>query len=659
MPLHRSLPAAAVVLLCLGSSLTAAPADYFAVRVVDQDTGRGVPLVELKTTNDVKHYTDSNGFIAFLEPGLMGQDVFFHVTSHGYEYPKDAFGFRGVRLKPTAGGRATIKVKRVNVAERLYRVTGQGVYRDSLLLGEPVPTEHPALNGQVMGQDTVMAAVYRGKIFWLWGDTNRAGYPLGNFSTTAATSELPGRPGGLDPAAGVNLYYFLDPSGFTRQMVPDSAVKGPGLKWCDGLIVLPDPAGRERLVGRCAMYKDLGTLLYRGLVVFNDETGTFDSLAKFDPSAPMILEGHPFRAETGGVTYAYNGFGPPYAVRVPADWKAVQDPAAYEGFTCLPTGGRFDGDRTKLDRGPDGKLVVAWKKGTPPLSPQQRDRLVKAGVLKADEAWAAFRDVETGKPVKPHGGSVSWSPYRRRWQTVFTQSGGTASLLGEIWYAEADTPAGPWGYARKILTHEKYTFYNPAHHPFFDQGGGRVIYFEGTYTTSFSGNPEPTPRYEYNQIMHRLDLADPRLALPAPVYRVPGEGGLAYLTREGVEGRKAWPQVRGVAFFAVPPDRPRGNLVPVYAVPDPSGFGLRTAPPADGKAEPAFLAPPDGSAAGTVPLYEFRSPSGGRRAYATRDDPPGPDWHRGDQPVCHVWAAPPGPMTFDRDVRPVVSPPPK
>ena len=85
------------------------------------------------------------------------------------------------------------------------------------------------------------------------------------------------------------------------------------------------------------------------------------------------------------------------------------------------------------------------------------------------------------------------------------------SQLGETWYAEADTPLGPWAYARKVITHERYSFYNPKQHPFFDQEGGRIIYFEGTYTNTFSGNPTPTPRYEYNQVMYRLDLSDPRL----------------------------------------------------------------------------------------------------------------------------------------------------
>ena len=88
--------------------------------------------------------------------------------------------------------------------------------------------------------------------------------------------------------------------------------------------------------------------------------------------------------------------------------------------------------------------------------------------------------------------------------------GGT-SQVGEIWYAEAEAPVGPWLHPRKIVTHDRYSFYNPVHHPEFDEEGGRRIYFEGTYTREFSGNPEPTPRYDYNQIMYRLDLADPRL----------------------------------------------------------------------------------------------------------------------------------------------------
>ena len=109
-----------------------------------------------------------------------------------------------------------------------------------------------------------------------------------------------------------------------------------------------------------------------------------------------------------------------------------------------------------------------------------------------------------------HRGSVAWNAYRNKWIMIACQQGGT-SMLGEIWYAESPELTGPWQHAKKIVTHDKYSFYNPVHHPFFDQEDGRLIYFEGTYTTTFSGNANPTPRYDYNQIMYRLDLADPRL----------------------------------------------------------------------------------------------------------------------------------------------------
>ena len=38
---------------------------FFIIHVVDQETGRGVPLVELKTTNEMRFYTDSNGIVVF------------------------------------------------------------------------------------------------------------------------------------------------------------------------------------------------------------------------------------------------------------------------------------------------------------------------------------------------------------------------------------------------------------------------------------------------------------------------------------------------------------------------------------------------------------------------------------------------------------------
>ena len=197
----------------------AAAERYFTIQVIDAATGRGVPLVELRTVDKASWWTDSNGIVAFDEPGLMDIEVFFHVSSPGYEVPEDFFHNRGVKLKPRPGGSAVIPIQRLNIAERLYRITGRGIYRDSVMVGHPVPLRQPVLSGQVMGQDTVIATPYRGKIYWFWGDTDRPSYPLGNFGASGATSELPDN-GGLDPSVGVDLSYFVDKSGFSKPMCP-------------------------------------------------------------------------------------------------------------------------------------------------------------------------------------------------------------------------------------------------------------------------------------------------------------------------------------------------------------------------------------------------------------------------------------------------------
>ena len=184
----------------------------FVIQVVDEQTGRGVPLVELTTTNSIRLWTDSNGLVAFNEPGLMDTRVWFSVRSHGYEHPADGFGSRGVGLQVKPGGQATIKIKRLNIAERLYRQTGQGIYRDTVLAGRKAPTTQPVIDGLVMGCDSVLTTIYKGRLFWIWGDTGKPSYPLGNFHCTGATSRLPAD-GGLDPALGVDFDYFTAPRG--------------------------------------------------------------------------------------------------------------------------------------------------------------------------------------------------------------------------------------------------------------------------------------------------------------------------------------------------------------------------------------------------------------------------------------------------------------
>jgi hypothetical protein len=481
---------------------------YFAIEVVDDQTGRGVPLVELKTTNNIRYYTDSNGLVAFDEPGLMNQRVFFNVSSHGYEFAKDGFGIAGVGVDIKPGGSATLKIKRINIAERLYRSTGQGIYRDTAMLGRKAPIAEPVLNGQVMGQDSVIALPYRGKIYWFWGDTAKPSYPLGLFAMSGATSALP-KDGGLKPSVGIDYHYFAGADGFSRPMAP---LKEHGPVWIDGVMVVKDDKGADRMVCHFSRMKDLGTRLERGLMVYNDEKEMFERTKAVPLDAVLSPGAHPVRVKVGSEDFFY--FPMPYpATRVKADWNSVMDLSRYEAYTPLAEGTRYAKGQSKLDRDQSGKLKWAWKKNTQPLQSTEIDDLVKEGKLKREECPFRLMDVDTRKPIKLHGSSVYWNEYRKKYVMIALQGFGT-SVLGEVYFTESEKPEGPWVWAKKIVTHEKMDFYNPTQHPFFDEEGGKIIYFQGTYTNTFSGNPMATPWYEYNQVMYRLDLGDARLKMP-------------------------------------------------------------------------------------------------------------------------------------------------
>jgi hypothetical protein len=499
--------------VCHSTWASSESGQFFAIEVVDEQTGRGVPMVELQTTSSVCYYTDSNGLIAFGEPGLMQQRVWFGISAHGYEFPADGFGMRGVALEPSPGGSARLKIHRINIAQRLYRITGQGVYRDSILLGRKPPIAEPLLNAKVTGQDGVINAIYRGKLYWFYGDTLRLSYPLGNYAMTGATTDLPEQ---IDPDRGFSLRYFSRKDGFVRSMAP---VAGEGVVWLTGLVVLPDASGRQRMLAYFQRRRGMGPVLENGFMIYNDEKEQFEKLktVAIDPVMyPQIYSS--LVRHDDGTGYLY--FNSPYpAVRVRADWKSYLALSTYEGYTCLKPGTRFGGkDRVQLDRDGSGKLVWAWKRDTPPLKPQDQQDLVRAGKIKREESPFRLQDADSGRPIVLNSCSCFWNEYRKRYVMIVSEVGG-ATVLGEVWYSESDRHEGPWINAIKIITHankknDAHDFYNPTQHPFLDREGGRVIYLEGCYANTFSGNPHPTPCYEYNQIMYRLDLSDPRLKLP-------------------------------------------------------------------------------------------------------------------------------------------------
>jgi hypothetical protein len=480
---------------------------FFRIEVVDDISGRGVPLVELRMVDGTRFYTDSAGVVAFLEPGLMDKEVYFHISSHGYEYPADFFGYRGVKLTPVAGGSVQLQIKRLNIAERIYRITGVGIYRDSRILGEPTPIRFPLINGLVAGQDTALATPHNGKLYWFWGDTNRPSYPLGNFKTSGATSELPSN-GGLPPQVGIDLTYWVDRKGFSRQMAP---IAGSGVVWLGGLQTVPDAQGTPRLTAHFTRLAGLGAPIEQGLVLWNETTEVFEKVSNLPLDNPLHASGAaPFKYTENGVEYLC--FSSPYPnLRVRAELKFLDQPNKFQGYTPLLPGSRFAGSNTQLERDSQGQLVWAWKFDTPPLTPTQQRELVTKNLMTRSESPFRIKDFDSGKVIAEHAGTVAWNDYRQKWIMVFGRSFGENSFLGEIYIAESDRLEGPWKYARKIISHDHYSFYNVAHRSFFDQAGGRIIYIEGTYTKTFSAAPFATPRYNYNQVMYRLDLSNPRL----------------------------------------------------------------------------------------------------------------------------------------------------
>lgn len=427
------------------------------IEVVEKGTGWPVPLVELRTTHQVRFVTDNAGAIALDLPELMGRETWFDVLGHGYEAPKDGLGYRGVRLTPEPGKTLKVEVQRTIVARRLGRITGGGLFAESQKLGRELDWRESG----VLGCDSVQNAVHRGRLFWAWGDTTMPDYPLGIFHMTGATTAI--RPlAAFEPPLRLKLDYFTDARGRPRGV---AQMPGSGPTWVSGCASLPDKAGTPRLVGAYVKIKPPLESYECGLCEWNDRTSNFEPLrvvwSKSDsqPKPPPIPAGQPaFWKDPAGKEWVLFGTSLP-TLRCPATFEAWQDPSTWE-------------------------------------------------VLKPQKNLVSASD---DKPLKPHSGSIAWNPWRKRWVTVFMEAFGKPSVFGELWYAEADAPTGPWGKAVKILSHENYTFYNPRLHPEFTAADSPILLFEGTYTATFADRPPPTPRYDYNQVLYRLDLDDPRL----------------------------------------------------------------------------------------------------------------------------------------------------
>lgn len=441
----------------LGAACLAGAMEPCRIEVVESGSGWPVPLVELRTTHNVRFVSDNAGVIAFDLPELMGRETWFAVEGHGYELPKDGFGYRGVRLTPQPGKTLRVEVNRTIIARRVGRLTGGGIFGESQKLG----TELDWQESGVLGSDSLQLTEHRGRLFWLWGDTTLPHYPLGIFDCSSATTPLHPLIS-FEPPVRLKLDYFRDKANRPRGV---GKMAGDGPTWLTAYVSLPDKTGAQRLV---ASYMKIHPPLEAyewGLCVWNDSTRNFEKLrtvwqkSETSSKPALVPDGHAvFWTNTDGRAWVLFG-NPLPKLRCPATFEAWQD-------------------------------ASTWEKLEPP---------------------ASLRSAGDKKKVVLHSGSIAWNQFRKRWVTVFMERFGKPSAFGELWYAEADSPFGPWGPAVKVLSHDNYTFYNPRLHPELTPQDSPILLFEGTYTADFADRPARTARYDYNQVLYRLDLDDPAL----------------------------------------------------------------------------------------------------------------------------------------------------
>ncbi len=430
----------------------------FRIEVREKESSWPVSLVELRTTDQVRFVTDNAGVVAFDLPDRMGRETWLTISSPGYEAAKDGFGLGGARISPRPGGSIKIELTRTSIAKRIGRLTGSGLFAESQKCG----LEFDWKDSPIVGCDSVRMVPFQRKYFWNWGDTSISRYPLGNFAMTGATTATAPFEK-AEPPLRPRFDYFLTPEGAPAPM---SAIPGNGPTWLGGYSVLPDKDGREHLV---ALYQKIEPPLkvYEvGLCEFIAERKQFLPVKKLwsrsqgGAEPKLVPIGHTVRF-VDDQKQAWLLYGDPF--------PKLKHLATYEHWL----------DSTK------------W-----------------LGV----ESPEYLQSVSGDEKVRPHTGSIAYSAYRKAWVTVFMQNFGKPSPFGELWYAEAKSPFGPWGKAVKVLSHENYTFYNPRLLAEFTPGGSPILLFEGTYTDQFANKPYPTARYDYNQLLYRLDLDDERLA---------------------------------------------------------------------------------------------------------------------------------------------------
>lgn len=516
------------------------------IKVVDR-TGRPMPLsqVRVEPSGGATFFTDSRGIAAVRQPGFMGRTARAYASSFGHNY-----GAEFVEFSP--GGSHTLRLQQSfddNVADRTYRLTGAGIYRSSWIFGETTPIDNPLMNADVLTQGRAASTVFRDELVWFFGSTGVSVEAGRRKRVTAATSRLPDQ-GGLNPEVGVNLNYVTDPSGSARNVAAGVLGETVTVK---GLMVTPtDP---PQLFATFQRHSD--ATIRQGLLKWNESRKKFRQVKLFPEDTRVKLCPNVTRVRSDGREWFYFACPLPL-VRVPATPKAIKDISRYQTFTPVKAGASWDGKHTERAEGNRWE----WKTGTP-TADHPRERELRRNFWFPDRAGIHhLTDFQTGESFVAREGTVFWNEFRQKWIMITNEFVPRGPRKGNVYYAEADSPIGPWVYARKVASHRdtlkdpyrgNFSFQDVKQHPELTRDEGKTIFFSGLFKRTARG--QAVPRYNNNHLMYRLDLTDNRLHLPTPVY-LNGDpnSGFTYGT---ARTRSDEQQDSGsVLFYANPADRP-------------------------------------------------------------------------------------------------------
>lgn len=522
----------------------------FVIHVTDKASGRGIPLAELSLENGLRLISDNDGFITLFAPDLLGLSVRFKVSGHGYSTgKKDFWGDESLSVTISEGGFHELELSRLQPAERLYRITGAGRFNHTILSGrQPSFLGRASLPGQVIGQDSLICLPWNNQIWNFYGDT--LGLKGFNFSAACATIPLPEK-NEYDPELGIPLKYMVDESGFARKMIETGK---KGFTWIEYVVPVKFGTSRmkESLIAKYVLHSSLEKVEESGFAVFNQGRGNFSIIKRFKSARPHKCT-HPFPVDFNGKKQFFLF---PWEMTSTGLSKLMDEKQHLFYSPLIEVAGErnhhsddtfsWENRNYKIRRDKFGKAAYEWQPGSLAVSTKVQSELLKQKLLRPEEALFAPIELSSGKRVYNFNGSIAFNPWKGRW--IMINQGNKA---GEIIYSEADTPTGPWSFARKVSWFKNYNLYNPVLHPWFFKDNGRVILFEGTYTNYFSASPGKSPEADYNQVMFRLDLSQSQLIMPIPIYRVNvTKNKVRLFDGETLYKEGLWGQVEGIEFFA-------------------------------------------------------------------------------------------------------------